>query len=58
MYRSGKRTYYSICPFCGGTLDPSESCSCRQEREAEEEQMEKMFKTEGGGQYCLCLNAE
>lgn len=58
MYRSGKRTYYSICPFCGGTLDPSERCSCVQEREKNAKRIEKMLKTEGSGQYALCLDAE
>lgn len=30
--------YFRVCPHCGCSLDPSESCDCQQERRNEEEE--------------------
>ena len=30
--------YFRVCPHCGCTLDPLESCDCQQERRNEEEE--------------------
>lgn len=26
-----KRTYYTVCEYCGAHLDPDEKCDCRKE---------------------------
>lgn len=26
-----KRTYYTVCEYCGAHLDPGEKCDCRKE---------------------------
>lgn len=30
--------YFRVCPHCGCSFDPSESCDCQQERRNEEEE--------------------
>ena len=32
--------FYKICPYCGCSLDPSESCDCQQERRSGQEENE------------------
>lgn len=32
--------YFRVCPHCGCSLDPSESCDCQQERRSEQEHEE------------------
>ena len=33
-----KRYDYRTCPYCGANLDPGETCDCRRERHADNEE--------------------
>lgn len=46
--------YYSICPDCGASLDPGEKCTCREERELQQDFFTKHLKMEpGAGQLAF-----
>lgn len=38
--------YYSVCPKCGGTLDPGEPCDCEEEKEREQNKWNRLLMKE------------
>ena len=51
--------YYSICPDCGGTLDPGERCDCKEVKEKEQNKRERLLmKEKGTNQYVFNWGAE
>lgn len=45
--------YYRECPNCGCSLDPSERCDCRNEREKRGDEVREYIKIGARGQYSL-----
>lgn len=31
--KPAKKTYYTVCEYCGAHLDPAEKCDCRKAKE-------------------------
>lgn len=38
--------YYSVCPKCGGTLDPGEPCDCEEVKEIEQNKWNRLLMKE------------
>lgn len=51
--------YYKICPDCGATLDPGESCDCKIREQEHQELMEAKIKADPKtGQYSFQLETQ
>ena len=47
--------YYRTCPYCGATLDPGETCDCRETAERERAEAEGLLEREETGQMAFLL---
>ena len=48
--------FYNTCPLCGANLDPNESCDCQEEKEQEEQNIQKMLTVGKGGQIQMLFS--